>query len=517
MLVHTLPLAATVRTPLKMVAVGDSLTAGFQDATLVAEHQEHSYPSQIARQANIPFRQPLIGGRGMPPRVFDQQDLAVGGTVWRYLGVGAATALPAAALALGTVPPEYLLEPVYKAGAMGKTLPEHRTDIQNLAVPNFELRHLTQVSGIPDILAEMTDGRTASSGLMMLAPYVHSILQEEQSSQHGRSQIDRAVEQKPDLVLFWAGANDALDAVNGGIVNDQTLTPMDDKKWTYHTYNPIQGTRQAETPEVVPGFKTSLVGPEGALTRLLNETEAEIAVMNIPDVTVIPYLKTVGEKVGKMPFRIVLPNGTDVTSRLEEWTIPDTISGPGHNGRTVFPPGTRVGLKTMLTRFVQYGCFLEAGRKTAVFGEDDVLTPDEIDQIQQRTREYNQLLEDTARQNPRLHLVDTNGLLTRAMTEGIPLQGSGEPVTVTNACTGLQDERGYSGFFSYDGMHPSNVGHAVVANAVLDKLRADLTGNPKFLDLVQAPPIDEREVLRQDVRSQGTETLTFDAEQNPLP
>lgn len=479
--------------PLRMVAVGDSLTAGFQDATLVDTHQAHSYPSQIAQAAGIPFRQPLIGGRGMPPKVFDKKDLAVGGTVWRYLGVGAATMLPAAALALGTVPPEMLLEPMYRAGGMGRPLPEHRGDIQNLAVPNVELRHLTEVANVHDIMAEMADGRTAVSGLMMMAPYVHSILQEERSATFGRSQIDRAVEQKPDLVMFWAGTNDALDAINGGIVDDQTLTPMEDQRWTYRGWS---GERLTE--QVVPGFRSSLVGPKGALTRLLAETDAEIAVMNIPDVTVIPYLKTVGEKVGPLPFRIVLPNGTDVTRTLEEWTIPNSIVGPGQDGRKVFPPGTRVGLKTLLTRYVQSG-----GSNSAVFREDDVLTPDEIERIQKRTAEYNALLEATARENPRLHLVDTNALLSRAMNDGLPLRGSGPPVTVTTVCTGLQDERGYSGFFSYDGMHPSNVGHAVVANAILDKLRADLADDPRYAAVVNAPPIDEREALRQDPRFHG--------------
>ncbi len=78
------------RAPLKLVAVGDSLTAGFQDATLVAERQEHSYPSQIARAANLDFKQPLMSGRGIPPRIFEDQNISLVGTVWRYLQVGLA-------------------------------------------------------------------------------------------------------------------------------------------------------------------------------------------------------------------------------------------------------------------------------------------------------------------------------------------------------------------------------------------------------------------------------------------
>ncbi len=45
-----------------MVAVGDSLTAGMQDATLDLELQNKSFSSLIAGQAGLDFQMPEIHG-----------------------------------------------------------------------------------------------------------------------------------------------------------------------------------------------------------------------------------------------------------------------------------------------------------------------------------------------------------------------------------------------------------------------------------------------------------------------
>ncbi len=508
MVITQAQIPATRPKPLKLVAVGDSLTSGFQDATLVAERQEFSYPAQIAKQAGIDFKQPLIGGRGIPPRVFDEKNISLVGTVWRYLQVGAAVSIPTAVIAMGFVPHESVLWPLYYSGGMGQSMEGHQKDLQNLAVPNVELRHINGVANVSDLMRDMAEKRTRTGGLMMLAPYVHTILQESEGARNGKSQVDRCVDQNPDVIVFWAGNNDALESVNGGIVDDRTLTPLDDQKWSYHVDNPLTGRSWIkETETVNPGFRTSL---DETVNRLLNETTAEVAMLNIPDVTVIPYLMKVGEKVGPLPYKVVLPNGTDVTAKLENWVIPDTIRGEGLEGRTQFPAGSRIGLKDLLVKFVQSGEIfsesemterLDEAAKKGLMTEDEVLDPDEVARIQKRIGEFNQLLADTAAANPRLHLVDANALLSRAKHDGMVLRGSGDAITVTNVPTGTQDTRGYAGIFSYDGMHPSNVGHAVIANAVMDKLKADLGNNPRFDAITKAPEIDEREVLRQDPRN----------------
>ena len=49
------------------VALGDSLTAGFSNGSLVRSHQLKSYPALLAQQAGVAtFEQPLISQPGIP-------------------------------------------------------------------------------------------------------------------------------------------------------------------------------------------------------------------------------------------------------------------------------------------------------------------------------------------------------------------------------------------------------------------------------------------------------------------
>jgi len=53
-----------------LVAVGDSLAAGYTSASLVETHQRNSVPALIARQAGASsFEQPLVTEPGLPPEL----------------------------------------------------------------------------------------------------------------------------------------------------------------------------------------------------------------------------------------------------------------------------------------------------------------------------------------------------------------------------------------------------------------------------------------------------------------
>ncbi|MHB2020401.1 MAG: hypothetical protein ACYCW6_25985 [Candidatus Xenobia bacterium] len=58
--------------PIRMVAIGDSLTAGMMDANLDARTESMGYAQQFARQIGVPFNCPVIDGKGVPPRIFNQ-------------------------------------------------------------------------------------------------------------------------------------------------------------------------------------------------------------------------------------------------------------------------------------------------------------------------------------------------------------------------------------------------------------------------------------------------------------
>lgn len=488
----------------KLVAIGDSLTAGMQDANLIGERQEHSYPSLIARQAGLPFEQPLMSKEGAPPRLFLSPGTSLTQTLWRYAQVAAAAAPLYGSLALGWVPPEFLMFPMLHVGGMGAA--EGKKPYQNLAIPGFELREVSDVNNVKQLMQGMANKVEGSGELIATGPYVKHILQEGGWAGSGKNQLDRCVEQKPDLVIFWAGNNDALASGITCHVDDRSLTPMQDQKWTYHSYNPLTGKREAHQTETVqPGFETSM---RKTVDRLLQETKAEVVMMNVPDVTVVPFLHRLGEKVGKLPFRICLPGGTDITERLENWVLPNEVKGEGKDSRPEFPPDTRVNLAMILGKLthsfhVQNEDDLDfaldsMSRGQGVFTEDEVLDPDEIATIQGRTKEFNALIQELAEKNKRIHLVDANALLTEAAQNGIDLRGEGPDVRVTNTFTNQHDPRGFRGIFSSDGIHPSDVGYAVIANRILDTVKHDLGDDPRFQCFRDAAPVDEKAVLAQD-------------------
>lgn len=508
--------AQAPRTPYKpkMVAVGDSLTAGMQDANLIGERQVNSYPALVARQAGLEFRQPLMDDEGIPPRLFLSPGTSLGQTAWRYTQVGAAALLPMAALAFGLVPPEFTLFPLWYAGNMGAS-PKPEQPVQNLAIPAFELRELTDVANVKDLMQGMADKAEGSGELIATGPYCRHILQDGKGWRNGQSQIDKAVAQDPDLVILWAGNNDALAAALKGHVDDTSLTPMVDQQWTYTSYNPVSGKRKEHKTETVqPGFRTSLVGEHGSLTRLLAETQAEIVMMNIPDVTVVPFLHKLGGPVGELPFRLMLPGGVDVTEKIENWVLPQAIKGEGKDGRSHFPEDTRVGLPMILSKLTHYfkvqteeqldGALDSMNRSGGVFTEDEVLDPGEIGTIQKRAGEFNQLIQEMADKHERIHLVDTHGLLNQAQAGGLALRGEGPEQKVTNTFTGM------GGIFSGDGIHPSDVGYAVVANRVLDTVRTELKDDARFAVFQSAPPVDEKAALAADPHNREKPTLMLD-------
>src|SRR5438874_9815036 len=51
----------------RLVVVGDSLSAGFQNGSLLETQQPHGYASLVARQAGVPLALPLIAAPGFPP------------------------------------------------------------------------------------------------------------------------------------------------------------------------------------------------------------------------------------------------------------------------------------------------------------------------------------------------------------------------------------------------------------------------------------------------------------------
>lgn len=481
------------------MAIGDSLSAGMQDATLDLDLQRKAFPALLAKQAGVPFQSPEIHDGAIPPRVFEPNDIPIARTAWRAAQVAAASAIPLGLATIGINPPGFTVAPLYYAGGIGRQ--KGSDDTNNFAVPGFELRHLHEVENVSDYTRGAADGEDAVASIVFEAPLIKAILQKGGRRSKGKSEVDLAIAKQPDLVTLWAGNNDILSSALSASVGDTNLTPFEDRKWLL---NPGDENPKY-TDRVIPGLTNSMVGPDGVLTRILDETDSHVMLMNVPDVTTIPHLLTVGERVGKLPFEVALPNGVDITRELENFRIPTGVRDAGEGERVEFPEGTRIGLGSLLGQFhrlfTQQGSdgLFESLQSQALLKEDDVLDPEEIGQIQAHTERFNDMLED-ASENPRVHLVDVNHLLTEAKTKGVALKGAGEEVMVGAAYTGTKDGRGHEGIFSHDGIHPSDVGQAVVANLVLEAAKSQLGDNPRFQKLTQAPLVDEKAVLEADAR-----------------
>jgi lysophospholipase L1-like esterase len=158
----------------KIVALGNSLTAGFADGALGEAGQKFSYPSLIAKQVNAPFNQPLIKEPGVG---VDFQGNVVGRLRLVSLSPPVLVATPLNGLPQVISPPPY----------------------NNFAVPGADCR---------DVL-------TATSG--GIADF---ILQ-------GRgTQVRQAKAANPTFIIAWVGANDVLGAALIGLAIDGlTLTP----------------------------------------------------------------------------------------------------------------------------------------------------------------------------------------------------------------------------------------------------------------------------------------------------
>lgn len=128
-----------------------------------------------------------------------------------------------------------------------------------------------------------------------------------------------------------------------------------------------------------------------------------------------------------------------------------------------------------LIRFTGSDWGLPAGHKTSVVemlllraGFDDgtnlqnpgfVLTPAEQTTIQQRIDTFNQIIAATAASHG-MPVVDINGLFDDAVAN--------PPVHAGVALS----PRFQGGLFSLDGVHPSNIGHALIANAFVDTMNS---------------------------------------------
>ena len=241
------------------------------------------------------------------------------------------------------------------------------------------------------------------------------------------SQLQQAVSLRPTLVTVWIGNNDVLGAaVSGRAIDGVTLTPA-------------------------PAFRAAFV----TLITFLRAAVANVVAANLPDVTTIPYVTTVPPVVvNPATSQPVLVNGQPIPLLGP--------AGPLSADSKVLLPATAllaqgIGIPAALGGRATFG---PAGCQNCL-PDEVVLDPGELALIRSRVEANNAAIDEICRAN-NVPVVDIHGLLNDLAAEGRVVGG----ITLSSAFLS-------GGIFSYDGVHPTDLGYAITANEWIRVINAN--------------------------------------------
>ncbi|MBL6445940.1 hypothetical protein JMN32_06450 [Fulvivirga sp. 29W222] len=437
----------------KVVAVGNSLTAGFMNGALYDAGQSTSYAAILSTQMQLvgggTFNTPMTGS------TVGCYNPSEGCTAGRLVLKGLEDPTPSP-----TVPgdPNALAPYGGDKGALN-----------NFGVPGITLATaLTPLAGAP-----------ADPANPAFNPYYARI-----ASNPGTSTIigdaTTAFADGATFLLFWLGSNDVLGYAIGGAANEAILTSEGD-------------------------FETRFNGALGSL--LQANTSAKGAVANIPNVLSVPFFKLVpwnaipldaataafanssyqdyndglaaalalgeidqAEHDRRLVEFVEGQNGFIVED--DELTTADISAAYGFPPGSVVLPNYRHAESTdlvPLTAGSVLGTLQDPNDPTSVYGvgvamgDQYLLTPAELSVIQSRTAVFNQTIANTVTANSdRLVLIDIHSILEDLAENGTVINGSTLNASVTPPFGG----------FSLDGVHPNSRGNAFIANKFIEAINA---------------------------------------------
>ncbi len=277
--------------------------------------------------------------------------------------------------------------------------------------------------GIPGALLVDVLDSTAVGYNRGLFPYI----------QRGRGLIlQQAIGLGPTFISFEYGANEVLSAATRG---SGTLASP------------------AFNPPVFAAMYTQAMNGLAA-----GAPNAKLALFNVPDVTSIPYFTTFP------PFTVSLSTGNPVPL-----VGPSGPLGVGDLVLLTAAPLICQGYGIPVGAY-NYVCPSTPGTGDAL-PDSAVLSGSEATSIQNVITAYNDIIDSVAT-NRNAALVDLNALLRQVSTTGIRY---GSVVYTEDFVTG--------GVFGLDGVHPTDLGYAIMANAMIDAVNAKFGSTIRHVDL----------------------------------
>ena len=431
------PSAGNVADFTNYLAIGNSLTAGYTDGSLTVSGQLNSYPQRLFEQFSMipvhgavgPFIQPLLSGD------------------WGYPG------------------PKYILGMTYNAcvagdSSMGPIVNPGASDSvsgdwhYNATINNGQINNL----GVPGI--RVVDYKVAGYATIAKtignAPYAYRFYANVNGSPNDEL-VHAVTNLHPTFFTMWLGANDVLAyALHGGQGNGN-------------------GTA---TPVLVPYFYgphdiSPLIAFDSCYDLALNtaiSTGASGALINIPDITSIPFFTTIpvkGLTLTRQGQADTLTNYYKAQGIKAVFTVGANNfmiqDNAGHTRQAV--PGELILMTTPQDSLTCAGW-----GSTTPIPDSLVLTTDEIQNIVTATSNFNAFIKYEANIH-HLAYVDMNSYFT-TLSSGISFNGINYG---TQFVTG--------GAFSLDGIHPTQRGYALVANEIIRSINAFYKSNITQIDV----------------------------------
>ncbi|HEY2955509.1 MAG TPA: SGNH/GDSL hydrolase family protein [Candidatus Eisenbacteria bacterium] len=253
-------------------------------------------------------------------------------------------------------------------------------------------------------------------------------------------QVARQLDPQPTFVILEYGANELLGpAVKGttlGIVSNVTYAALMSRTLAF--------------------FADSL-------------PNARLAIVNVPDITTIPFFNTLSNRLLDAQGQpLVNPNGS-----------PRFVLGPSNVALTANDRVLLTAAPLLAAGFgypvgtTSYLSGLPVPGNGLGLGDSLVLSSSEAQTFQIEVRNYNTVI-DTSVARRDIAVVDLRGLLRTAATTGFLIQR----VRYTSAfVTG--------GVFSLDGVHPNDLGHALLCNELIAAVNTKFGSNVTPIDPTQ--------------------------------
>lgn len=441
----------------RTVAIGNSLTAGYQSNALSRMGQENSIPEILAQQFAL-----AGGGEFKTPYLTGEAGDRGAGISAISLGV----LTPAFALLSGTdclgetsIGPRLNGAP-YPVGDNFNSIASEGP-FNNVGVPGAKLTHIN------------FPGYGSSQGNAYFARFAASPTQ---------TMVEHALSVNPTFFTLWIGNNDVLGYATGG--GEESGDPITDAPIFTALYNQTVSA--------------------------LTANNAKGAIANIPDITSIPFFNTVPAKVIAITSDVqetaINRAYADYNAAIEGYRAASLISNDEAALRTIsfslganflvttdptltplrspvdtsmmLPPLRQLKEGELVTLTIPQDSIRCArwGSEKPVPGQF-VLLSHEVKKISDAVASYNTTIESAAQANG-LALVDANKRM-KELQSGIKFNG----VTYTaQFVTG--------GAFSLDGVHPNSRGYAIIANLFIDAINTAYGSNVAQVNANSYPTVE---------------------------